>query len=113
IAPDELDENPPETSCACDAAPLCAGAPLPVFVPDLTPGFQFSGSLLYLRPGADNLGFATITTFLPIQNPQWAVQTLNPQFQPGFSVGAQYAFPSSGKDIRTNWEHLRTSDATF
>ena len=111
IAPDEQDEMPPETACACDAASLCGGAPLAVFVPDLTPGFRFTGSLLYLRPGADNLGFATITTFLPVQNPQWAVETLNPQYQPGFSVGAQYVFPCSGKDIRANWEHLRTSDA--
>ena len=111
IAPDESDEISSEAACACDAAASCVGVPLSVFVPDLTPGFQFSGSLLFLRPGADNLGYATITTFLPVQNPQWAVQTLNPQFQPGFSVGAQYAFPCSGKDIRVNWEHLRTSDA--
>lgn len=111
IAPDERDEISSEAACACDAAASCVGVPLSVFVPDLTPGFQFSGSLLYLRPGADNLGYATITTFLPLQNPQWAVETLNPQFQPGFSLGARYAFPSSGKDIRVNWEHLRTSDS--
>jgi hypothetical protein len=85
--------------------------PLSVGIPIYTPAFDFHGSLLYLRPGADNLGYATITTFLPLENPQWAVQALNPQFQPGFSLGARYAFPSSGKDIRVNWEHLRTSDA--
>ena len=97
--------------CTCAANPPCAGTPLPIFIPKLTPGWQFTASLLYLRPGADNLGWLTITTFLPVQNPQWAVQTLNPQFQPGFSVGARYTFPSAGKDIRVNWEHLRTSDS--
>jgi hypothetical protein len=115
IAPDERDEISSESACDCDAAASCGGScggvPLPVFVPNLRPGFQFSGSLLYLRPGADNLGYATITTFLPLENPQWAVQTLNPQFQPGFNVGAQYAFPCSGKDFRVNWDHLRTSDS--
>ncbi|HEX3871425.1 MAG TPA: Lpg1974 family pore-forming outer membrane protein, partial [Pirellulales bacterium] len=48
----------------------------------------------------------------PLQNPQWAVQTLNPSYQPGFTVGAKYALSSPGKDIRVNWDRLRTSDAT-
>ncbi len=100
-------------SGGCDAFPSAAGMNLAVFVPNLKPGFEFTGGFLLLKPGADNLGFATITTFLPIQNPQWAVQTLNPDYQPGFTVGARYTRPCSGKDIRTNWEHLRTSDSTF
>lgn len=100
------------TCCDCDAAEPCCGAPLCVFVPDLRPGLQFNASYLQLKPGADNLGWSTITTYLPVQSPQWAVQSLNPQYQPGFSVGARYIIPSSGKDIQTNWEHLRTSDGT-
>lgn len=113
IASDERDEILSEPACACNAAASCTGSPMAVFVPDLTPGFQFSASFLQLKPGADNLGWSTITTFLPIQNPQWAVQNLNPAYQPGFSVGARYVVPSSGKDIQTNWEHLRTSDSSF
>lgn len=111
IAPDQRVEIPPVTPQACDAAPSSAGVPLAVFVPNLTPGFEFSAGLLFLKPGADNLGYATVTTFLPIGNPQWAVQTLDPRYQPGFRVGARYAFPSSGNDIQINWEHLRTSDS--
>jgi len=84
---------------------------LPVFVPKLAPGIEFTGGWLFLRPGADNLGFATITTFLPLENPQWAVQTLNPSYQSGFTAGARYVLPSAGKDIRFNWEHLRTSNS--
>lgn len=101
------------STCCCDAAPSCAGSPFAVFVPDLEPGFQFSGSLLYLKPGADNLGWSTITTFLPVQNPQWAVQDLSPDYQPGFNVGVRYVIPSSGKDIQANWDHLRTSDSSY
>ena len=85
--------------------------PLSVGIPIFTPVFDFHGSFLLLKPGAENLGFATITTFLPLENPQWAVQALNPQYQPGFSFGARYAFASCGKDLRVNWEHLRTSDS--
>lgn len=102
----------PSGSTDSFAAPTCVGAPVSVFIPKLAPGFEFNGSFLLLRPGADNLGFATITTFLPLQNPQWAVQALDPAYQPGFTFGARYAFANSGKDIRANWEHLRTSDST-
>jgi hypothetical protein len=112
IAPGQHFEIPAVTphSFATDPA---AGAvvPLTVFVPNQTPGLQFSAGLLLLQPGADNLGYATITTFLPIQSPQWAVQTLNPEYQPGFYLGARYAFGGSGIDVQINWEHLRTSDS--
>jgi len=111
IAADEQPEPPLETACACDAPPPSAGVPLGVFIPNLTPGFQFSAGFLLLKPGADNLGWSTITTFLPLENPQWAVQSLNPLYQPGISVGARYVFPCCGKDIQTNWEHLRTNDS--
>lgn len=103
---------PSVTPKDCPPEPSARALVLPVFVPNLTPGFEFSAGLLVLKPGADNLGYGTITTFLPIQNPQWAVQTLNPEYQPGFCVGGRYAFPSSGIDVRVNWDHLRTSDST-
>ena len=98
---------------ACAATPSTAASPLSVFVPNLRPGLELTAGLLLLQPGADNLGFATTTTFLPIQNPQWAVQTLSPAYQPGFTVGARYIRPCSGKDIRTTWDHLHTNDSTF
>lgn len=99
--------------CSCDALPSAVGTPFSVFVPNTRSGLELTGGFLLLQPGADNLGFATTTTFLPIQNPQWAVHTLNPGYQPGFTVGARYTRPCAGKDIRTNWEHLRTNDSTF
>ena len=59
------------------------------------------------------MGWATLTNYYPIQNPQWSVQSLNPKFQPGFGVGARYAIPASGKDIQTNWDHLLTGDSQY
>lgn len=111
IVADEPEGGLPEAACACDDT-SCAGSPLNVYVPHLTPGLQFSAGFLLLKPGADNLGWSTITTYLPIQNPQWAVQNLNPAYQPGFTVGARYVGLCSGSDIQTNWEHLRTSDSS-
>lgn len=101
----------PEILDTCGAAAPSAGVPLNVFVPNLAPGIEFTGGWLLLKPGADNLGFATITTFLPLENPQWAVQTLTPSYQGGFTVGARYVIPSSGKDVRFNWEQLHTGDS--
>lgn len=98
---------------AQNTGPESVGHRLDVFVPDLEPGLEVTAGILLLQPGADNLGFATTTTFLPVQNPQWAVHTLNPDYQPGFTVGARSIRPGSGKDIRTTWEHLRTHDSTF
>ncbi|MFM8413326.1 MAG: Lpg1974 family pore-forming outer membrane protein, partial [Planctomycetota bacterium] len=99
--------------CCGDAFPSAAGTRLDVFVPNLRSGLELSAGFLLLQPGADNLGFATTTTFLPVQNPQWAVHTLTPGYQPGFTVGGRYVRPCSGKDIRATWEHLRTNDSTF
>lgn len=103
----------PAAGCSCDALPSSAEPPLTVFVPNMRSGLEVTAGFLLLQPGADNLGYATTTTFLPIQNPQWAVHTLNPTYQPGFTIGARYTRPCSGKDIRTNWEHLRTNDSAF
>jgi hypothetical protein len=115
---DDGDDCVPGDDCdscfsdGCDSCLAPVGVPWAAFNPNLTPGFEFTAGLLLLEPGADNLGFATTTTFLPLQNPQWAVHALDPDYQPGFNVGARYAF-ASGNDLRVGWDHLRTSDSTF
>lgn len=98
---------------SCHARSCSAGSPLAVFVPHTRSGLEVTAGFLLLQPGADNLGYATTTTFLPVQNPQWAVHTLNPAYQPGFTIGGRYTRPCSGKDLRTNWEHLRSNDSAF
>jgi hypothetical protein len=113
MATDQQVEILPGTDCVSDADPPYVGVALAVFVPRLPPRLTFGAGVLVLKPGADNLGFATVTTFLPLDNPQWAVQTLDPRFQPGFSVGARHVFPSPGRDIRIHWEDLRTNDSSY
>ena len=65
IAPDQRVEIPPMTAPACDAGPSSAGVPLAVFVPNLTPGFEFSAGLLILQaafsPAAEQTKPLTIT----------------------------------------------------
>lgn len=106
-----VDCTDPIGPAACGAGVSSGGVPLAVWVPNSCPGLELSAGLLLLTPGADNLGYATITTFLPLQNPQWAVQSLDPNAQPGLMVGARYELASPGRDIQTSWEHLRAGDA--
>lgn len=40
-------------------------------------GYEFTASILYLKPGADNFGWAVVTDFLPVTTPTWHVQTFN------------------------------------
>ena len=111
LASDDQLEFDSVTSASYESASPACGVPLSVYVPNANPGFNLHAGFLLLKPGADNLGYATITTFLPLGNPQWAVETLNPDNQPGFTVGASWDLASPGIDVQTSWEHLRTSDA--
>lgn len=81
-----------------------------ISIPCLKTGFKYTASLLYLQPGADNLGWAVITTYLPLASPTWNVQTIKPHFIPGFTLGTNYVFANSGNDLQLNWSHLQTSD---
>ncbi len=92
---------------ACPERPAC----FDVFVPNTPSGFQVSGSLLFLKPGADNLGWAVQTYFLPFITPNWSVKTLRPSYQPAFTVGIGYLFANTGIDAQLNWTRLRTSDS--
>lgn len=88
---------------------------LTVGIPQLTPGIQYHAGLLYLKPSAENLGYAVLTTEenfespLPLATPLWEVETLEPSFEPGLEVGAAYTFACSGQDVQATWQHLRTN----
>lgn len=90
------------------------GVPFNVSAPYLAPGFEIHAGLLLLQPSADNLGWAVLTNVLnpaspvPVASPFWSIQTLKPNYQAGFEVGASYAFCSSGNDAQVNWQHLST-----
>lgn len=96
-----------------------ASKPLSVCVPQLRPGFNFDGGVLFLQPSSDNLGWGVLTNEfnyaspVPIASPYWEVETLRPGYELGFEVGAGYSFAGTGNDVQVNWQHLRTgtSDA--
>ncbi len=83
-----------------------------VSIPNFTPGFGIHAGFLFLQPSADNLGWAVLTNVQnpaspdPVASPFWGIQTLPPSYQPGFEVGAGYAFSNSGNDFQLNWQHL-------
>lgn len=70
--------------------------------------FEISGSLLYLQPGAGDLGYGTLTSPLPVVSPNWSNQSLKPGFSPAFNVGVRYIADASN-DIELNWTHLDTA----
>lgn len=82
-----------------------------VYIPNLEPGFEFSASATYLQPHADNLGWSVITTVLPIPSPNWSVNTIEPDYQLGFNLGARYIFSNPGTDVQLHWSHLDSNDS--
>ncbi|CAM2731204.1 Lpg1974 family pore-forming outer membrane protein [Legionella worsleiensis] len=86
------------------------GHPINVYVPELKSGFEVTASATYLQPLADNFGWAVITTVLPIPSPNWRVQTIQPDYQLGFNLGARYVFSTPGTDVQLNWSHLESRD---
>lgn len=72
--------------------------------------WEFTGGLLYLQPGAGNLEYGTLVSPLPLPTPNWANQSVTPDFSPGFNVGLRYLVPEWGNDIQVSWSHLETSD---
>jgi len=114
-APEEMPDG--GAAFASDQGPYAAPGEfaLAVTVPNLAQAIQFHAGLLYLRPSADNLGWAVLTTEknftspVPIATPFWTIEALNPDYQPGLEIGAGYALGNSGKDVQVEWQHLRTS----
>jgi hypothetical protein len=94
------------------AADLSYGKAVPRAVN--SPRFEVSGTLSFLQPGAGNLEYGTLTTPLPLPTPNWANQSLKPNFRPSFSIGARY-MADEFNDIQLNWTHLNTTtdDAFF
>jgi hypothetical protein len=73
-----------------------------------SPRFEIGGSLLFLQPGAGNLEYATLVNPLPAASPNWANQSLTPNFAPAFSVAARY-MANESNDIEVDWTHLRST----
>src|SRR5262249_13456700 len=93
-----------------ECPPAATDFTVTVSVPHLNPGLEFHAGILVLQPSADNLGYAVLTVEknfaspVPLAQPFWQIQTLEPSYQPGFEVGAGYAFANCGNDVRVNWQ---------
>jgi hypothetical protein len=98
---------PPQDTFAADASRVVAVRRLNL------PRFEISGSLLYLKPGAGNLEYGTLTSPLPAVSPSWQNQSLTPKYSPAFNIGARY-IANVSNDIALNWTHLNTTaNASF
>jgi len=112
VAPDE------PAACPSDFQPITE-IPLALSVPCLTPGLEFHAGVLFLQPSADNLGWAVVTfeenlsSPVPIASPYWEIQTLEPDYEPGFEIGGRFALAKPGTDFQFNWQRLRTSTSDF
>lgn len=96
----------------CSTLYISTAQAIEVTIPNLPSGYEFTASILYLKPGADNLGWAVVTDFLPVTTPTWHVQTMKPGYEFGFNLGTRYIFPNSGTDVQLNWSHLNTHDTS-
>ena len=83
-----------------------------IHIPQLKPGFEISAAALWLRPGASNLNYSIYNKALPLLQPSWAEQELQPNFSPAFEVAIGYTFAhSAGKDVNLDWLHLNSQTA--
>lgn len=88
-------------------------ATIQLSIPDLKPGFEANGAVLWLKPGASNLNYVILNKELPAQSPTWSEQELKPSYAPGFELGLGYVIPNGGgKDLQVHWTHLTTSTSS-
>lgn len=91
----------------------CQECLTPLFIPDLTPCYEFDVAALWLRPGASNLNYVIYNKELPAQSPTWLEREIQPDFDAGFELSFRYNFPrGEGQDVSLTWTHLNTSDSS-
>ena len=84
-----------------------------ISIPSLNPGFNMGVAALWLRPGASNLTYVIYNRALPLLQPSWSEQELNPAFSPAFEIQMGYVPKNSGgMDIDLDWTHLRSETVT-
>ena len=79
-------------------------------IPTLPNGFGISLTGQVLAPGADNLIYAVHTKPLPLPDPSWTQEIVDPNFHPSFTLGFLYTFSSHVDQLKLNWLYLNTSD---
>ena len=82
---------------------------MPVTIPNLKPGFEFSIAAIALAPSASNLNYAIYNKALPLLSPNWREQELNPGYSGAFELGVRYIFANqNANDIQLDWTHLNS-----
>ena len=114
LLPDTLRaQDPPTTlepSSAFAADNVIAPAnPIGVGVVQSPTGLETSATFLLLQASSGNMVYATTINPYPILQPHWGDQSVNPSFNPAFSVGMRYAF-GGGEDMQLSWTSLNTFD---
>jgi len=78
--------------------------------------YEIYGQWLFLQPNGSNIYYAVeafpydnaIAT--PPVSPNWQVFEIDPSYDSGFEVGAQFFFPNNDLYLKFNWEWLHTID---
>ncbi len=85
--------------------------PFQVSIPEMSPGFEFDVTGLWLRPVSNDLEYAVHTFPFPFPTPNWHVKSINPSYHFAYGLGMGYVFCHSGNDIQLHWTHLNSSDS--
>jgi hypothetical protein len=92
---------------------------MPVTIPVLPGGFDFTLGGLYLKPTSSNTQYVASTLIPPavdgITNISSNIENVHPDYTWGFLLGLGYIFPGTANDVRVNWQHLHDngdSDST-
>ena len=78
---------------------------------DSMPRFTFSALRSCTCSLAQAVSYGTLVSPLPLPSPNWANQSINPNFSPAFRVEMAYAF-SDCNNVQVNWTHLQASDSS-
>lgn len=84
---------------------------MPVTIPVLPGGFDFTLGGLYLKPTSSNLQYVSssstgVTTPSGVTVVTDDAEDVNPKYTWGFLLGLGYIFPGTANDVRVNWAHL-------
>lgn len=93
---------------------------MPVTIPVLAGGFDFTLGGLYLKPTSSNTEYVSTTTSATVDGVTTTTndsESVNPKYTWGFLLGLGYVFPGTANDVRINWQHLHdngdSDDSSF
>lgn len=81
--------------------------------------YRLYGEFFYMQPNSTDLYYGAsaigINPDLPspanVASPDWTILTINPDFHPGFEVGASLLLNDANIEIGANWQRLHCKDS--